>query len=131
MIHFWIGRQIADGDGSAFLKELPFIGAKTSERIVTELRGKMAKFALARTEEPLSVEREPASELKQEARQVLEQLEYSRTEAMRMVEEIFAKGGAMEALLEMKEQKVVRHLGITGHYRPAAPVRTVAGGIKR
>ena len=26
----------------------------------------------------------------------------------------------MEALLEMKEQKVVRHLGITGHYRPDA-----------
>jgi len=34
------------------------------------------------------------------------------------VDEIFAKGGAMEALLEMKEQKVVRFLGITGHYRP-------------
>jgi len=34
------------------------------------------------------------------------------------VDEIFAKGGAMEALLEMKEQKVVRHLGVTGHFRP-------------
>jgi len=34
------------------------------------------------------------------------------------VDEIFAKGGAMEALLEMKDQKVVRNLGITGHYRP-------------
>jgi len=30
------------------------------------------------------------------------------------------QGGAMEALLEMKEQKVVRHLGLTGHYRPDA-----------
>jgi aryl-alcohol dehydrogenase-like predicted oxidoreductase len=36
------------------------------------------------------------------------------------VEQVFAKGGAMEALLEMKEQKVVRNLGITGHYRPDA-----------
>ena len=36
------------------------------------------------------------------------------------VDEIFAKGGAMEALLEMQQQKVVRHLGITGHYRPEA-----------
>jgi aryl-alcohol dehydrogenase-like predicted oxidoreductase len=36
------------------------------------------------------------------------------------VDAVFAKGGAMEALLEMKEQKVVRHLGITGHYRPDA-----------
>ncbi len=34
------------------------------------------------------------------------------------VDQIFAKGGAMEALLEMHEQKVVRFLGITGHYRP-------------
>jgi len=38
--------------------------------------------------------------------------------AMKDVDEIFAKGGAIEALLEMQEQKVVRFLGITGHYRP-------------
>jgi aryl-alcohol dehydrogenase-like predicted oxidoreductase len=37
---------------------------------------------------------------------------------MANVEAVFARGGAMEALLEMKEQKVVRHLGVTGHYRP-------------
>lgn len=43
------------------------------------------------------------------------------------VNQIFAKGGAMEALLEMKEQKVVRHLGITGHYRPDALME----GIRR
>jgi uncharacterized protein len=34
------------------------------------------------------------------------------------VDQIFAKGGAMEALLDMQQQKVVRYLGITGHYRP-------------
>ncbi len=34
------------------------------------------------------------------------------------VDEIFAKGGAMEALLEMQQQKVVRFLGVTGHFRP-------------
>jgi len=36
------------------------------------------------------------------------------------VNEVFAKGGAMEALLEMQQQNVVRYLGITGHYRPDA-----------
>jgi len=36
------------------------------------------------------------------------------------VNEVFGKGGAMDALVEMKEQKVVRFLGITGHYRPDA-----------
>jgi Holliday junction DNA helicase RuvA len=85
-----IALAIERGD-TAFLKELPFIGTKTAERIVTELKGRMAKFALARTEEPLSVEQESASELKQEALQVLEQLEYSRGEAMRIVEEIFSR----------------------------------------
>ncbi|MGD0096802.1 MAG: aldo/keto reductase [Terracidiphilus sp.] len=36
------------------------------------------------------------------------------------VDHVFAKGGAMEALLEMQQEKVVRYLGITGHYRPDA-----------
>ena len=31
---------------------------------------------------------------------------------------IFAKGGAMEALLQARDQKMVRFLGVTGHYRP-------------
>ncbi len=34
------------------------------------------------------------------------------------VDQIFAKGGAIEALLDMQQQKVVRYLGVTGHYRP-------------
>jgi hypothetical protein len=33
----------------------------------------------------------------------------------------------MEALIEMKDQKVVRHLGLTGHYRPDALME----GIRR
>ncbi|MGD0801240.1 MAG: aldo/keto reductase [Terracidiphilus sp.] len=37
---------------------------------------------------------------------------------MANVDAIFAKGGAIEALTEMQEQKVVRNIGITGHYRP-------------
>jgi len=41
------------------------------------------------------------------------------------VNQIFAKGGAMEALLEMQEQKVVRYLGVTGHYRPDALIESI------
>ncbi len=85
-----IALAIERGD-TAFLEELPYVGAKIAERIVTELRGKMAKFALVRSDQPLSVERESASELKAEALEVLKQLEFSRTEAERMVAEIFAK----------------------------------------
>ena len=36
------------------------------------------------------------------------------------VSEVFAKGGAMEALLEAREQRMVRFLGLTGHHRPEA-----------
>jgi aryl-alcohol dehydrogenase-like predicted oxidoreductase len=41
------------------------------------------------------------------------------------VNAIFAKGGAMEALFEMQQQKVVRFLGVTGHYRPDALIDAV------
>jgi hypothetical protein len=34
------------------------------------------------------------------------------------VDVIFGKGGAMEAYLEMQQQKVVHFLGVTGHFRP-------------
>ncbi|MGO9476503.1 MAG: aldo/keto reductase [Limisphaerales bacterium] len=38
---------------------------------------------------------------------------------------IFAKGGAMEALLQARDQKLVRFLGITGHHRPDALMEAV------
>jgi uncharacterized protein len=41
------------------------------------------------------------------------------------VSAVFAKGGAMEALLEMQRQKVARFLGVTGHYRPEALIDAV------
>jgi hypothetical protein len=34
------------------------------------------------------------------------------------VDEVFAKGGAVEALVLAREQKMVRFLGLTGHHRP-------------
>jgi uncharacterized protein len=41
------------------------------------------------------------------------------------INEIFAKGGAMEALLQARDQKIVRYLGITGHYRPDALMEAI------
>ncbi len=41
------------------------------------------------------------------------------------VDVIFGKGGALEALLEMREQKVVRFLGVTGHYRPDVLIESI------
>jgi hypothetical protein len=36
----------------------------------------------------------------------------------RDVDEVFAKGGAMEALVQARDQGMVRFLGLTGHHRP-------------
>jgi Holliday junction resolvasome RuvABC DNA-binding subunit len=103
-----IALAIERGD-SAFLRELPYIGAKTAERIMTELKGSMAKFALAPPEEPLSIEKESDAELRAEAQQVLEQLEFSRPEAQRMVAQIFARHknikNAEEFLRRVYEQR--------------------------
>ncbi len=41
------------------------------------------------------------------------------------VEQIFAKDGAIEALLKARDQKMVRFLGITGHYDPAVLYRAL------
>ena len=41
------------------------------------------------------------------------------------VDAIFAKGGAMEALVEMQGQGVVKNLGLTGHYRPDALIEAI------
>ncbi len=41
------------------------------------------------------------------------------------VDEMFAKGGAMEALVQAKEQKMVRFLGLTGHHRPESLMEAI------
>ena len=94
-----IARAIERGD-SGFLRELPSVGPKIAERIVTELRGKMAKFALAPAEEPLSVEEEPLTELKVEALHALEQIEFSHAEAQRMVTQIFSENKNLKSVEE-------------------------------
>lgn len=94
-----IAQAVERGD-ARFLQELPGIGPKMAERIVTELRGKMTKFALAPSEAPLSVERETDAELRLEAVQVLEQLEYTRGEAQRIVADIFARHKHLKSVEE-------------------------------
>jgi aryl-alcohol dehydrogenase-like predicted oxidoreductase len=41
------------------------------------------------------------------------------------VEEIFGKGGAIEAFSQAREQKLVRHLGVTGRFRPDALMESI------
>jgi hypothetical protein len=41
------------------------------------------------------------------------------------VEQIFGKGGAIEALTEARDQKMVRYLGVTGRFRPEALMESI------
>ena len=44
---------------------------------------------------------------------------------MDQVEQIFGKGGAMEALQQAREQKMVRYLGVTGHADPDVLIESI------
>jgi len=41
------------------------------------------------------------------------------------VDQIFGKGGAIEALVQARDQKLVRHLGVTGRFRPEALLESI------
>ena len=73
---------------SQSLNRLPGVGGRLADKIIAELNGKVAKFALSREDRPLSkgkgeAEPEPFVE---EALAVLQQLQYSRSEAQQMIE---------------------------------------------
>ncbi|MCD6346662.1 MAG: hypothetical protein J7L96_04500, partial [Bacteroidales bacterium] len=70
------------------LNRLPGVGGRLAEKIIAELNGKVAKFALSKETEPLSRQKkqvlpEPVVE---EALEVLSQLQYNHSEAQKMIE---------------------------------------------
>jgi Holliday junction DNA helicase RuvA len=68
------------------LKRLPGVGGRLADKIVAELVGKCARFALARGSEPLAVKETVAQPFVDEALAILEQLQYSRSEAQGMID---------------------------------------------
>jgi Holliday junction DNA helicase RuvA len=75
---------------SSQLCSLPGVGGRLADKIIAELNGKTAKFALSKTEEPLAKDRthSPVSGggFRADALEVLLQLQYSRNEAQRMID---------------------------------------------
>lgn len=67
------------------LSRLPGIGGRLAEKIIAELHGKTAKFALSRKAEPLAVKERALVPFESEAIEVLRQLQYSRHEAETMI----------------------------------------------
>jgi len=71
----------------AMLKKLPEIGQKSAQKIVVELKGKAAKFALLREEKlpETEAERGIEAEFQLEAVEILKQLKYHESEARDIV----------------------------------------------
>lgn len=74
------------------LNRLPGVGKRLADKIIAELHGKVAKFALSKEDQPLSKSKEEPEPLADEAREVLLQLGYSRNEAERMVDAALKQG---------------------------------------
>lgn len=69
------------------LSTLPGVGGRLAEKIIAELHGKTAKFALSKVDEPLAIDRTHArASFTDEAIEVLMQLQYSRVEAQKMMD---------------------------------------------
>ncbi len=71
---------------AARLNRLPGVGARLAEKIIAELHGKTAKFALSRKDEPLARRDKPVAPFADEAIEVLMQLQYKQHEAEQMIE---------------------------------------------
>jgi Holliday junction DNA helicase RuvA len=84
-----IAAAIEDKDASQ-LSRLPGVGARLADKIIAELNGKTAKYALSRTEEPLASGKVKTTPLAEEALEVLTQLQYSRSEAEEMIKAAIA-----------------------------------------
>ena len=85
-----IAAAIENKDGST-LSRLPGVGGRLAEKIIAELHGKTAKFALSKTEEALAAKSRQATPLQDEALEVLLQLQYTRAEAEKMIEAVLTK----------------------------------------
>jgi Holliday junction DNA helicase RuvA len=97
-----IARAIETNDLDV-LKKLPGIGPRLAEKIVAELRGKTARFALARETKPLA-KRERKPDFADEVMLILLQLQYRRSEAQAMLDRAIATGRRFKSSEDLLNQ---------------------------
>jgi Holliday junction DNA helicase RuvA len=85
------------------LKKLPGIGPRLAEKIVAELRGKTARFALAREAKPLA-KPEHKPDFADEVMLILLQLQYKRSEAQAMLDRAIATGKRFKSSEDLLNQ---------------------------
>lgn len=70
---------------SATLSRMPGVGPRLGEKIIAELNGKTAKFALSKDDQPLAAKQAQRTPIETEALEVLSQLQYGSREAEQMI----------------------------------------------
>jgi len=93
-----IARAIEDGD-TAMLRRLPEVGARTADKIVAELKGKLEHFALGEPSREEQPEEMPA--FKADAIDVLVTAGMSRTEALTKIEHALRQSPSIETTEEL------------------------------
>jgi len=101
----------------ATLVRLPGIGRRLADKVIAELNGKMARFALSKGEMPLTTAHREQADTFDEAVEILVQLQYNQAEAQKLVDKALKTNpniSATEELIsfifsqEAAGQKVVR-----------------------
>ena len=94
----------------AVLMQLPEIGARTADRVIAELKGKLDGFAL---EHPAAPELKPEpeyEELVEQARQILMlQLRYTQAEADAMISKVMAANRNIRTMQQLLGEVFSRH----------------------
>lgn len=105
-----IAQAIDNGD-TALLKSLPGIGEQRAREIIAKLQGKVGKFGLIQDGEVVIGVAKLDGNIKDEALEVLLQLQYSRSEAGNMIDKATQRNPdiktAEELLNEVYKQKTV------------------------
>lgn len=97
-------REIAaaiETKNSGQLSRLPGVGARQAEKIIAELHGKTARFALSRSAEPLAVRESKQAPFVEEALEVLLQLQYPRSDAEKMIDSALSGNGKIKTAEEL------------------------------
>ena len=94
------------------LTELPGIGPRMAEKIIAELKGRVAKFALMQDDQPLAKPVQPP-DFAAEVMQILRQLQYPQNEAKLMIERALATGRKFKSTEDILEQ-IFKQQGLSG-----------------
>lgn len=95
-----IARWVETEDAAA-LQQLPGIGTRLAQTIVARLRGRLLEAALLRDEAGAAALETPATDLRADAVEALEVLQYSRREARRAVEDALLATPELESLEDL------------------------------